>query len=93
MRIAYAARSITPRERENAREVLIDNTISVLEASSRIASQPRPQYQELALLDGAGNVKLADLIDIPILQREWIDELVEAAEPRNYDNTVYDTVG
>lgn len=93
MRIAHAARSITPRERENARDTLIDNTISVLQASSRITSRPGPQYQELALFDGIGNVKLADLIEIPTLQREWIGELVEAAGSRVHDNTVNDTVG
>lgn len=94
MRSAYAARFITQHHptREDAREVLIDNTISVLQASSRIASRPGPQYQELPL-DGIGNVKVADLIEIPTLQREWIDELVEAAGLRVHDNTVNDTVG
>lgn len=93
MRIAYAAHSITPRERENAREVLIDNAISVLQASSRVASQPGPQYHALSTYEGSGNVKLADRSDIPTLQRERIDELVEAAGSRTHDNLANDAVG
>jgi len=92
MRIAYAARLITPREREDAREVLFDNIISEVQALSRITSRPGPQCQELALLDGIGNVRVADLIEIPTLQRELIDELVAVAGLRGHDNIVNDTV-
>ena len=92
MRIAYAARLITPREREDAREVLFDNIISEVQALSRMTSRPGPQCQELALLDGIGNVRVAGLIEIPTLQREWIDELVAAAGLRGHDNIVNDTV-
>jgi len=85
MRIAYAARLITPREREDAWEVLFDNIISELQVSPQI--WPRPG-SELAPLNSVGNRKTADWIEISTLQQEWIHELVEAAGSRVHDNPV-----
>jgi len=92
MRIAYAARLITPREREDAREVLFENVISEVGDSPRIWPGPGPQYQELALLASVGKMKIADWIEIPTLQQEWFHELVKAAESRVDDNTLSSTV-
>ncbi len=88
MRIAYAARLITLREREDAREVLFDSIVSELQASLRTWPGPGPQYQELALLDSVSNMRTVDWIEISTLQQEWIYELVKAARSRVDENLV-----
>ncbi len=77
MRIAYAARLITLREREDAGEVLFDSIVSEVQALSWTLPGPRPQYQR---------------IEISTLQQEWTRQLVEAARSRVYDNLLSPTL-
>lgn len=78
MRIAYAASLITAREREDARETLVDRTLSALQAAPRTANWLEPLLQEVALLDRLYNTKLADSIELHTLQQQRNGGLVKA---------------
>ena len=97
MRIAYAASLITLRERNDAREILIDSTMSAIRTTVRATLKRGPQYQNLARAHGGEETSFgADFRD-PItefaaLEEAWIDEYVQAVRRHGIKYALYNTI-